>query len=320
MKGPADGVDNGRMTVHIEWSSPDTDWDIYVIGPNGQIVTQSAPFGDTTEDATLFDPPPGQYRLHVVNYDQVMHTPDDWFGAGTSPSARRPPASRPARRRAGRSPARTRAAASRRPARWSWTAAPAPTWATPARAREVAPRTAVVRLHAAGASANMCSYDDRVRPLPPVRAAGGLSATAACCSRSRPRSRRRPGASRWWGRCRRRPRPTASCAGCGSGRRCRAVPGCGWWRLIPRGCARCGTRCSTGSRGSAPRWSPITRARRSSPPPGSTGSTAATSPAFSAPRAGRSGRAPASGRRRAASRRTRRRCRFVPGRGGAPMS
>jgi hypothetical protein len=79
VKGPADGVDNGRMTVHVEWSSPDTDWDLYVIGPNGQIVSQSASFGDTTEDASLFDPPPGEYRVHVVNYDQVMRTPDDWF-------------------------------------------------------------------------------------------------------------------------------------------------------------------------------------------------------------------------------------------------
>jgi Zinc carboxypeptidase len=77
--GQADGVDNGRMSVHIEWSSPDTDWDIYVIGPNGQIVTQSATAGDTTEDATLFDPPPGEYKLHVVDYDQVMNSPDDWF-------------------------------------------------------------------------------------------------------------------------------------------------------------------------------------------------------------------------------------------------
>jgi hypothetical protein len=84
VKGPADGVDNGRMSVHIEWGSPDTDWDIYVIGPNGQIVTQSASFGDTTEDATLFDPPPGQYKLHVVNYDQVMNTPDDWFGGAVT--------------------------------------------------------------------------------------------------------------------------------------------------------------------------------------------------------------------------------------------
>jgi Zinc carboxypeptidase len=84
VKGPSDGVDNGRMIVHIEWGSPDTDWDIYVIGPNGQIVAQSASFGDTTEDASLFDPPPGQYKLHVVNYDQVMRTPDDWTGGNVS--------------------------------------------------------------------------------------------------------------------------------------------------------------------------------------------------------------------------------------------
>jgi Zinc carboxypeptidase len=84
VRGPADGVDNGRMTVHIEWSSPDTDWDIYVIGPDGEIVTQSAAFGDTTEDASLFDPPPGDYRLHVVNYDQVMNSPDDWFGGSVT--------------------------------------------------------------------------------------------------------------------------------------------------------------------------------------------------------------------------------------------
>jgi hypothetical protein len=82
--GPAGGVDNGRLTVHIEWESPDTDWDIYVIGPNGQIVSQSASFGDTNEDASLFDPPPGDYTLHVVNYDQVMNRPDDWRGGTVS--------------------------------------------------------------------------------------------------------------------------------------------------------------------------------------------------------------------------------------------
>jgi Zinc carboxypeptidase len=84
VKGPADGVDNGWMTVHIEWGSPDTDWDVYVIGPNGDIVTQSASFGDTTEDALLIDPPPGQYKAVVVNYDQVMNTPDDWFNGNVS--------------------------------------------------------------------------------------------------------------------------------------------------------------------------------------------------------------------------------------------
>jgi hypothetical protein len=90
VKGPADGVDNGRMTVHIEWANPETDWDIYVIGPNGQIVSQSASFGDTTEDASLFDPPPGDYTVHVVNYDQVSNTPDDWTGGRVTFSSPNP--------------------------------------------------------------------------------------------------------------------------------------------------------------------------------------------------------------------------------------
>ena len=79
VRGPAGGVDNGRMNVHVEWGSPDTDWDVYVLGPGGEIVAQSASYGDTTEDASLLDPPPGEYRVHVVNYDQVMNRPDDWF-------------------------------------------------------------------------------------------------------------------------------------------------------------------------------------------------------------------------------------------------
>jgi len=35
---------------------------------------------DEQRATALFDPPPGQYRAVVVNYDQVMNTPDDWFG------------------------------------------------------------------------------------------------------------------------------------------------------------------------------------------------------------------------------------------------
>jgi hypothetical protein len=78
------------MRVHLEWSSPDTDWDIYVIGPDGRIVAQSASVGDTTEDASLFDPPPGEYRLHVVNYDHAGRAPDDWIGAYASFESPRP--------------------------------------------------------------------------------------------------------------------------------------------------------------------------------------------------------------------------------------
>ncbi|MDQ5832896.1 MAG: peptidase M14, partial [Actinomycetota bacterium] len=74
-------VDNGRMTVHIEWTNPATDWDLYVVDAAGEIVTSSAAFGDTTEDAVLFDPPPGQYTAYVINYDQVDGALyDDWSG------------------------------------------------------------------------------------------------------------------------------------------------------------------------------------------------------------------------------------------------
>ena len=77
--GPPD-VDNGRMTVHIEWGNPDTDWDLYIVNVDtGLVVTQSASFGDTTEDAVLVDPPPGNYVAHVVNFDQIDGQPyDDW--------------------------------------------------------------------------------------------------------------------------------------------------------------------------------------------------------------------------------------------------
>jgi hypothetical protein len=77
VQGPP-AVDNGKMTVHIEWSNPETDWDLFVVNSEGEVVTQSASFGDTTEDATLFDPPPGDYVAHVVNFDQVQEPPDDW--------------------------------------------------------------------------------------------------------------------------------------------------------------------------------------------------------------------------------------------------
>jgi Zinc carboxypeptidase len=77
--GPPE-VDNGRMTVHVEWGNPSTDWDLYVVNEAGEVVTQSATFGDTNEDAVLVDPPPGSYVAHVVDYDQIdgAPAPDDW--------------------------------------------------------------------------------------------------------------------------------------------------------------------------------------------------------------------------------------------------
>ena len=71
--------DNGRMTVHIDWGNPETDWDLYVYDAAGNVVAQSAAFGDTTEDAVLIDPPAGSYTAVIVNYDQIDGAAyDDW--------------------------------------------------------------------------------------------------------------------------------------------------------------------------------------------------------------------------------------------------
>ncbi len=78
VQGPP-AVDNGRMTVHIDWGDPETDWDLYVYDASGNVVSQSAAFGDTTEDAVLIDPPAGRYTAVIVNYDQIDgEAYDDW--------------------------------------------------------------------------------------------------------------------------------------------------------------------------------------------------------------------------------------------------
>jgi murein tripeptide amidase MpaA len=84
-------VDNGRFTVHIDWADPNTDWDIYVYNAAGALVAQSAAFGDTTEDAVLFDPPAGTYTAVIVNYDQVDGaTFDDWGNGSVTFQSPRP--------------------------------------------------------------------------------------------------------------------------------------------------------------------------------------------------------------------------------------
>ena len=40
--GPPE-VDNGRMTVHIEWANPETDWDLYVVDSDGRGRDRSRP-------------------------------------------------------------------------------------------------------------------------------------------------------------------------------------------------------------------------------------------------------------------------------------
>ena len=83
VQGPEQGVDNATFTVHVEWANPATDWDVYVLDAEGAVVTISAVGPpDTTEDAVLVDPPPGEYRAVLVAYDQVDGQPyDDWTGS-----------------------------------------------------------------------------------------------------------------------------------------------------------------------------------------------------------------------------------------------
>ena len=73
-------VDNGRMTVHIQWADPANDWDVYVLDAAGEIVGQSAAYGDADEDVVMVDPAPGRYTVVIVNYDQVSRQFDDWTG------------------------------------------------------------------------------------------------------------------------------------------------------------------------------------------------------------------------------------------------
>jgi hypothetical protein len=79
VQGPP-AVDNGRLTVHIEWSNPANDWDLFVLNESGAIVAQSAAFGDANEDAVIVDPVAGRYTAVIVNYDQVSRQLDDWTG------------------------------------------------------------------------------------------------------------------------------------------------------------------------------------------------------------------------------------------------
>ncbi|HEV2780860.1 MAG TPA: M14 family zinc carboxypeptidase [Actinophytocola sp.] len=72
-------VDNGKMTVSVNWTSDATDWDLYILGPDGRQVSSSAQGGTNFETAALFDPPPGDYTAVLVNFDQAdPANVDDW--------------------------------------------------------------------------------------------------------------------------------------------------------------------------------------------------------------------------------------------------
>jgi hypothetical protein len=74
-------VDNGKFSVNINWANTATDWDLFIYDAAGNLVSSSANGGTTSEHAVLFDPPAGDYRAVVVNYDQAdPATVDDWSG------------------------------------------------------------------------------------------------------------------------------------------------------------------------------------------------------------------------------------------------
>ncbi|WP_209641437.1 M14 family zinc carboxypeptidase [Kibdelosporangium banguiense] len=85
-------VDNGRFDVSVQWTSPNTDWDLYIVNSAGEVVTQSASGGTNSERATLLDPPAGEYAAIMVNYDQVdPANPDDWANGKVEFSSPIPP-------------------------------------------------------------------------------------------------------------------------------------------------------------------------------------------------------------------------------------
>lgn len=73
-------ADNEFVEIHIEWTDPATDWDLYVYDEDGDFVGASAAFGDADEDVILFQQTPGRYEAVIVNWDQASRTFDDWRG------------------------------------------------------------------------------------------------------------------------------------------------------------------------------------------------------------------------------------------------
>ncbi|GAA4415233.1 M14 family zinc carboxypeptidase [Actinokineospora soli] len=72
-------VDNGKLTVSVKWGTPNTDWDLYILDASGAVVASSANGGTNTESAVMFDPPAGDYRAVMVNYEQAdPAATDDW--------------------------------------------------------------------------------------------------------------------------------------------------------------------------------------------------------------------------------------------------
>lgn len=85
-------VDNGKAEITIDWRTPATDWDLFILDSAGTVVSSSANGGTATETAVMFDPPSGNYTAVLVNYSQADPADtDDWFGGKVEFSSPIPP-------------------------------------------------------------------------------------------------------------------------------------------------------------------------------------------------------------------------------------
>ena len=74
--------DNGTATISMKWRSDVTDWDLYIVNDKGEVVAQSAAGGTSSESALMVDPPAGNYRAIIVNYEGGET--DDWTSAAVT--------------------------------------------------------------------------------------------------------------------------------------------------------------------------------------------------------------------------------------------
>lgn len=72
-------VDNGFANIRVEWPDDAVDWDVYVLGPDGEPVGSAASLANP-EVARIPDPAPGEYTVVVENYEGGTAA-QDWTGS-----------------------------------------------------------------------------------------------------------------------------------------------------------------------------------------------------------------------------------------------
>ncbi|WP_255424219.1 MULTISPECIES: PPC domain-containing protein [unclassified Corallococcus] len=59
------------LAVHTDWGDPAYDLDLYVFGPNGELVATSAEGTSTGEAVTFSNPPAGTWRVQLKGFLNV---------------------------------------------------------------------------------------------------------------------------------------------------------------------------------------------------------------------------------------------------------